>query len=1278
MTKDTSISMDQLESILENSPTTIIISALEDRELLYANKAARSGISPECRGRRLACYQAFGYDQPCPTCPAGTVGQGKSSLRELFNPENGHTYRYVGKDIDWAGRPAHIEYISDISQQKLLEQELDHLVNSIPGGIASYEVREGRFIPVYFSDGVMELSGHTGEEYHEMAKNDALDVIYEADRERVMSAAARALERGEVLDVSYRMRHKNGRLIWIHLNGRQMKASSANTMFYAVFTGMSSESRLYQNITNETADTIYVVAKDTFELLYVNETDGVYSPESDCLGETCYAALHHRKSPCEFCGIMAGRMDGEECEIKEDGTERIIYARSRETDWNGIPAYVKYIRDVTETVQTRREKERLDLYFRSIVEQFPGGISMMAYYPDGTMKPEFISPGFAAMMQRTVEETRRLYDEDIFAGIHPDDVNRNLHKLREFLKSGKGPCELIARMQRKDGKYLWTSSMLSMLPSSDEIRRIYIVYTDITKTIEEQEKLRYRYEEQLLEHYHKTGANELILGHSNITRNRVVEMRDSTNSALVKRFGTRREAFFRGLAGLIMDKEDRKAFLKMYLNEPLLEAYAQNRTEQAMSCFIRLPEEKYGRFVQFKVNLLTGPEAGEIIGILTVTDITEETISERIFHQLSVTSHDFVVDVDLLHDSYTILAYNEGASYLPALRGCHSGQAAEMAGSVVLPKDSRQFTQAVEAEEMRRRLKKGPYTITFSTANHGDIRIKNMTVASIEPLLERYCMVCTDITDSVREQQGLLHMMAYTFELMGLLEVGSGSVTMYTRKMVLENLPPDTIDDYTEAVGLFTDHDIASESAEDVQKQFRMESILERLKQEPLGYDFVAACQCENGLRYKQFSMLWGNRNHDTVCVVRADVTDMIASERRVKKELEQALADAEAANEAKSNFLSSMSHDIRTPMNAIVGMTTLAFAHIDDRVRLEDCLQKITVSSRHLLSLVNDVLDMSRIEQSRISLNHMKLLLPDIVDQLTAILAPQAREKGVLLSISAEQVTHTAFYGDSLRMNQVLINLLGNAVKFTPAGGRVDFLVEETVPEKTAGDIRYRFTVQDTGIGMSEEFLKHIFEPFTREQTVERIEGTGLGLSIAKRLVDLMGGKISVESSLGQGSRFTVELEFEAADHLSAVHTDGGEISDSKMGSLFTGRRFLIAEDNELNSEILCELLHMEGALSELREDGAAAVEAFKAAVPGTYDVILMDIQMPGMNGYEAARMIRSLNRADAGKIPIIAMTANAFAEDVQAALEAGMNAHVAKPIDMELLRAALARVLK
>lgn len=1276
MTSDAVFSMCQLESILDSSPASVMVSALEDQELLYMNQAARSMISAEYQDRGRKCYELFGLHKPCPVCPLTKGSQKNEGCHELVLTENGHTYRFSGNEIDWAGRPARLEYIWDITEQKQMEQELDHLVNFIPGGIVSCQVKEGRFIPLCFSDNIMAISGHTREEYNEIIKQDLLNLIHEADRKRVLEAAIKSIEQGTVLYLSCRVRHKNGQLIWIHLNGRRLGPLSDNVRFYAIFSVMSPERILFHNISNEVSDAVYVIAKDSYELLYANETNSIFSPEPGSLGKQCFAALRGKSAPCEFCSITKGIVAGEEHEKIEDGTERIFQVHYRETDWDGIPVYVKYMKDVTEEVQTRREKERLDIYFRSIVEQFPGGISMMVYGTDGTLKPEFISHGFAAMTQRTVEEARLLYEEDAFAGIHPDDVRENWDKLQHFLKNGKAPCELVTRMKRKDGSYFWVSSILSMLPSTDNVSRIYIVYTDITAMMEEKEQLRRRYEEQLLQHYHKPGANELILGHCNISRNKIVEIRDSTDSMLLKRFGIHRNLFFQGLSGLIIKDEDRKAFLDSFLNEPMLMAFADHKTEQVMNCFIRLPEEAYGRYVQFKVNLLMGPDGEDVIGILTVTDITEQTISERIFHHLSVTSHDYVIDVDLLHDSYAVLTFKEGAACVPEPHGCLSERVAYMTDTMVLKKDSKQYAHALEAEQIRRSLKEGPYRFTYSVAVQGDIRIKSMMVASIEPWLDRYCITCTDITDSVREQQGLLNMMAYTFELMGLLDFGNGSFTMYTRKMVLKNLPPEVLKDYEDVIELFTDSAIASEPAEDFKKQFQIDSILEHLEKEPSGYDFVVDYKTGGSICYKQFNMLWGDQNHSTVCVVRADVTDMIAAERSTKKELEKALALAKEANQAKSNFLSAMSHDIRTPMNAIIGMTTLASAHIDDLSRVKDCLKKISISSRHLLSLVNDVLDMSRIEQSKIVLSHIKLFLPDLLDQISAILTPQAREKGVELSVRAKDITHSAFYGDSLRINQILINLLGNAFKFTPAGGKVDFLVEETKPVGTPGFVRYRFHITDTGIGMNREFLGRMFEPFTREQTAERLEGTGLGLSITKRLVDLMGGKISVESEPNRGSKFLIELEFQEAECSLELEEDISGARRQGTEKVFWGRRFLIAEDNEINAEILCELLQMEGASSDLRINGAQAVLAFKQAAPGTYDAILMDIQMPEMNGYEATREIRRLDHEDARSIPIIAMTANAFAEDVQAALEAGMTAHVAKPIDMDILRSALGEV--
>ena len=321
----------------------------------------------------------------------------------------------------------------------------------------------------------------------------------------------------------------------------------------------------------------------------------------------------------------------------------------------------------------------------------------------------------------------------------------------------------------------------------------------------------------------------------------------------------------------------------------------------------------------------------------------------------------------------------------------------------------------------------------------------------------------------------------------------------------------------------------------------------------------------------------------------------------------------------------------------------------------------------------------MSKIERSKIALHHMRIALPQFMDQLSTMMAPQARAAGLDFRMRLEGVRHGYFYGDSLRINQILINLLSNAIKFTPSGGRVEFTAEE-IPPLQAGQVRYLFTVRDTGVGMTEDFLTRIFEPFFRGRNVSDIEGTGLGLSITKGLTDLMDGKITVESHPDRGTVFQVELEHQIASDQDSACAAADLSAFSKLSGKnpLAGRRFLVAEDNKINAEILCGLLEMYGAESEVRSDGALTVEAFQTVEPGTYDAILMDILMPCMNGYEAARAIRSLKRPDAKTIPIVAMTANAFAEDVQASVDAGMTAHVAKPVDPELLRTVLTDILE
>ena len=403
-------------------------------------------------------------------------------------------------------------------------------------------------------------------------------------------------------------------------------------------------------------------------------------------------------------------------------------------------------------------------------------------------------------------------------------------------------------------------------------------------------------------------------------------------------------------------------------------------------------------------------------------------------------------------------------------------------------------------------------------------------------------------------------------------------------------------------------------------------------------------------------------------------------SEQEYRKSLEQknialqlAVQRETKANLAKREFLFNMSHDIRTPMNAIIGFTALAQTHIDDRGQVEDYLKKISVSSQHLLSLINDVLDMSRIESGKVALEAKPVHLPELVHELRDIIQAVVSKKDLSLTLDTVGVENEDVIADPLRLEQILINVLANAVKFTPDGGQIGLWIvqKDTAP---TGYADFEFHIKDNGIGMSEEFQKHIFEQFARERTstVSKIQGTGLGMAITKSLVDMMGGGITVKSEQGKGSEFTISLRFPIGEAKT------GQTPPAAKASAFTGKKLLVVEDNELNLEIASTLLKEAGFEVDTAENGKIAVEKVEAASAGRYDLILMDIQMPEMDGYEATRRIRALPDARKAALPIVAMTANAFEDDRKNALHAGMNGHIAKPLDIQKLFQVLSELLK
>ena len=400
--------------------------------------------------------------------------------------------------------------------------------------------------------------------------------------------------------------------------------------------------------------------------------------------------------------------------------------------------------------------------------------------------------------------------------------------------------------------------------------------------------------------------------------------------------------------------------------------------------------------------------------------------------------------------------------------------------------------------------------------------------------------------------------------------------------------------------------------------------------------------------------------------------------EHQTQDALTQALDMAQVANRAKTSFLGNMSHDIRTPMNAIMGLTMLLKEETDNPERVREYTHRIDVASQHLLSLINDVLDMSKIEDGSTTLNISEFTLAGIIDDLNTIIRPQAKAKNQLFEISASPFTYEHLLGDKLRINQILINILSNAVKYTPEGGRVEMSVTE-MSQRTKGHSLVQFIIRDNGQGMSEEYLKVIFDPFTREQNAHTnlIQGTGLGMAITKSLVDLMGGSIQVDSVLGEGSTFTVELDLRIQDKVTSPGAKKEQTPLGKADGVVSGKRFLVVDDVEVNRMILVKILGTLGASCDIAENGKIALDKFTTSQPGEFDIILMDVQMPVMDGHAATRAIRASGHPEAQSVSIIAMTANAFVDDVRDALAAGMDAHVSKPIVLDQLKRTILEVL-
>lgn len=1182
--------------------------------------------------------------------------------------------RKIGED---GGHPLLQCVFHNISAFKQAREELAHVINSIPGGIAAYDFNDMQNPRRLFcSDGVAKLFGCSDAADLQHYAANPWSMVFKEDYQRVYDAFQHMFISSDTLDLSYRITRKDQVLEWVHLNGKAI-----NGIFYAVFTGMSDEAKLFQQISNEAAQGIYVIDKKNHDLLYYNENVELFlTGKNNAWGKKCYTALHDKQTPCTFCPLSMIKNIEKPKELTfSNGKSYEI--RAKELEWNGLPAYTLFINDITDKITSSRKTEQLEQFYQTLVQNLPGGIAVIRFdMAKKQMLPEYISEGFAAMTGMSTDEAYALYKNDATAGVHPDDLDYIIGRLNQHLKKHLDTCESIYRLRKKDGSYIWIKNNSSLILSPNEIPLIYAVYSDITKEIAAQNKLRQKYNDLLLRQQNYPLSNEILSGYCDITANRILRIYDKTGIDPLQKFGFERQNFFKGLATLIESPEERQHFLNTFLNAPLLEKFAQGINSQELECFIRMPHDNSGHYLKCVINMIESPDNGHTIGVLSVLDLTQFKINDQISMHLAHAHYDFIATCDFNSDSYQLFFTNSKANLMPPEQGSYSKNIVAFLQTFTVPKDREFCMEMFDPANMQRRLyHENSYSFHYSLKDEqGHIYTKNMIVFLIDQRLNKVGMARADITDYVREQRALLNTLAYTFEQLSIINLVTKEFTMYTRKSVLQNLSPYKCADFNRALHKLSLPYTKLAADETAAEKFSLPVILSRLAEKPQGYEFTLPYLANDGSeKNKQINVLWGDEGHHTICLVRCDVTDIISAEKNSRSVLQNALDLAQEANRAKTDFLSAMSHDIRTPMNAIIGMTDLALDDLDNRQHLSEYLDIIKSSSSHLLTLINDILDMSRIEKGKLKLARTSFNLSVEIDRFCSRYQ-LLMDKNSLNFLHNTELLHCNCIGDTAQLQRIWDNLVSNACKFTPPGGTVTFSACE-LPSDNERLGWYKFTISDTGIGIDSESLQHLFDPFFRSSDVisKHIEGSGLGLAIVKNIVDYKGGTISVASKPGEGTTFTVTLPLHfdtAAEHPveKPTHTFGSADFD------FSGKSLLLAEDHPINQKVAELILEKTGAAVTIVENGLQCTELFTGSAKGSFDAILMDIQMPVMNGYEAAQAIRSSTHPQSATIPIIAMTANAFAEDIKNALSAGMNAHIAKPIDPQKLYETLAAYIK
>jgi len=933
--------------------------------------------------------------------------------------------------------------------------------------------------------------------------------------------------------------------------------------------------------------------------------------------------------------------------------------------------------DCSATSPVPTDQESMTNQYYNLWQHLPSGAGLFTLH-DGLVSMEYLNDGYYQMIGAARQERRQFAGAQALDAVLADDRPGLLEEARQAIIEQRG-FHYDCRILFGDDAYHWVSIQANHEHVDDSTELFYTTYHDIDELIKIQQKLQEK----------EKSFNELLTYseisyftyYPHLHRYEVPSLPER-----IKELPTFMDNYPESFMDYTqLSDADRQIYTQMVRRIDAGEAEAE--------CTVRF---KYkGVYSWYRVHLLNRLDSDgkpiKAYGYALMIDqlknaerkLTEERLRMKSLASGILAASCFNVsddeNIDINNDEnlkYNIatVSYVEAEAYEidPEIR--HQNQKTKeilfaAAEQVPDPVQRREFIKKFSHIGMMRHYDSGQRELNLEYQRYtgkGLIWVNTRVVLLPNPvdgdILAFY--YTTDINEQKLRQNVLSCVIDTSFENVSYLDLHTNILTRIMACSDTSIQPPER-STYSETCSQFISWYIYPEDRERCRRAFQIDTLKSQLETTEAQYIYFriidTAKPVQQQIRYMKLMVCYLNKDRRYLVLNRTDITEQYKKEIRQSELLEVALKRANSANSAKSDFLARMSHDIRTPLNGIMGMTNLA---MDEPLspKLQSYLQKIDESSHFLLSLINDILDMSKVESGKLELHPEHFVFSELQRYLTAVIEPLCRAKNIKLIVNYPTSRFT-FLADKIRFNQILFNLLSNAVKFTPAGGHVwlDFHSHHITENSLILDI----TVMDDGIGMSSQFQTKLFQPFEQEFSAKNANrsGSGLGLAIVKSLVDLMGGTISVSSQLGKGSTFKISLT------LSIIQGVPDQDERLEREYDFTGKHILIAEDNAINGEIIQCLLQKKGALPVIATDGVQAVQQFADSEPYSYDAIFMDIQMPAMDGLEATKHIRSLPRPDAKTIPIIAMTANAFTEDIKNCIQSGMNAHVAKPIDTEIL---------